>query len=40
MLIIVVFILIIMYISNHVERNDDPLYFEGNGFKAQGIPPA
>ena len=31
---------IIMYISNHVERNDNPLYLEGNGLKVQGIPPA
>ena len=30
--------MIIMYITNHVERNDYTLHFEGNGFKAQGIP--
>ena len=29
--------IIIMYITNHVERNDDTLHFEGNGLKAQGI---
>lgn len=32
--------MIIMYISNYVERNVDTLHFEGNGSKAQGIPPA
>ena len=32
--------MIIMYITNHVERNDYTLHFEGNGLKAQGISPA
>ena len=32
--------MIIIYIPNYVERNDNTLHFKGNGRKAQGIPPA